>query len=456
MSTTSRGGRKWLAVVLLASGCLALATAAFLLGSPRSAVDWSALKVVALESDDWGLAGFSPSPTAWSGLDRNGLAPGNFPDVYWNSTLEDSLMVAGLCRVLAGVTGADGLPAVLQPNYVLGSLAWSSTPGEGNWREYSWPDFPDRYQRPGLEQAVDDAIAAGLWYPELHARWHYDPMLRKKAVAGSALARKAAERGIMLFPGSEQARELGSWRDPEILARELQQSRTIFAAAFGRMPGSVIAPDYTWNPGIEEMWASQGLTVIQAKREQRNPDLGRGMPARLKKYLLRKWDLHRHAQRKYLERNCRLEPVQSPDPGAVVDQCLEATRRAWRAGQPAIVETHRINYAHLDPEVVHTGQESLAAYLAGITSDPAGIPVFLTDVEIARLQSGGTSWIRRGTWLILRNGSCSSRLLAVPVEAFPDQISAETAVEDLILVKMPARSVALVLPGQPVRTFSFR
>jgi len=43
----------------------ALAAAALLTAGPRDAVNWAQVRAVALESDDWGLAGFVPSDAAW-------------------------------------------------------------------------------------------------------------------------------------------------------------------------------------------------------------------------------------------------------------------------------------------------------------------------------------------------------------------------------------------------------
>lgn len=400
---------RFLAWAAGAGFCLAVLGAAFLLGGARSAVDWTALRAVAIESDDWGLAGFLPSAEVLADLDRDQLAPGSFPPVYWGSTLEDSTAVAALCRVLASHRGGDGLPAVFQPNYVTGSWEWR----DGTWLQHDFPAFPSQYQRPGLLTAVREGVAAGVWYPELHARWHYDPDRRFALALSSPTAREATARGVLLFPDSEKARELGPWRERSDLERELAGSAAVFQAAFGRPPGSIIAPDYTWNTAMEELWERHGFRVIQAKREQRDPGLGAGRLARLRKYLERQWALRRHPDRKYLERNCRLEPVQWEDPQAVVERCLAETRSAWRACQPAIVESHRVNFAHLDLSVQQAGLEALDAYLAGVVAGQDG-PIFLTDVEIAQLTARGTSWVRRGGSLILRNGTRSARVVAVP------------------------------------------
>jgi len=242
--------------------------------------------------------------------------------------------------------------------------------------------------------------------------------MRFQNAFSSETASLVTRRGITLFPDSEKARELGPWRERDDLAAELSASRAIFHEVFSRWPASIIAPDYTWNGAMEDIWASQDIRILQAKREQRNPEWGYGLTGRLRKLFQRKFDQLRHPDRKYLERNCRLEPVQAPDPQVVVQRCVADTYLAWQKGQPAIVETHRVNLAHLEDSVVQTGQEALSDYLAQISQDDH-LPIFLTDIEIARLGTRGVSWVRRGHILVLRNASHTSRILTLDPAVLP-------------------------------------
>ena len=397
-------------IILLGIIICGMVSAGFLFGGPRSAVSWQSLRAIAIESDDWGLAGFVPHRDSWNDLDRTRLNPGPFPQVYWLSTLEDSSMVGRLNRILASHLGRDGHPAVFQPNYVMSSLSRSGD----RWLRHDLPDLPPGYRRPGLWQAVGEGINGGTWYPEFHATWHYDPDKRKQGALDGDFAQTVTRRDIMLFPGSERARELGAWRNIQDLENELDRSLEVFESIFGREVHSVIAPDYHWDARIENMWSSRNLRVIQGKREQINADWGSGKSGRLRKYLGRHWDRLRHPERIYLERNCRLEPVQAPDPESVVRQCAAETRQAWAAGEPAIVESHRINFAHTDSSVVDTGLAALDHYLGLMAGDGAEAPVFLTDHEIAQLYRLGTSWRVKGGVVVVRNATRSQRILAVP------------------------------------------
>jgi hypothetical protein len=431
--------RTTIVIILLGITACGLAAGSFLMGGPRSAIDWRSLRAVVIESDDWGLAGFVPDADSWRGLDRDELDTGSFPGVYWLSTLEDSSMVSKLNLVLSGHLGRDGHPAVLQPNYVMSSLAHD---GE-QWVSYDLPHLPPMYQRPGLWIAVEKGVAGGTWYPEFHATWHYDPDLRKKDALGSDIAQKVTDRGILLFPGSERAKELGLWRSEQDLEEELDHSLTVFLGLFGRDVTSVMAPDYHWDDRIETMWESRNLKVIQGKREQRNPSLGTGKSARLRKYVLRQWARLRHPGRTYLERNCRLEPVQAPDPDSVVKACVEDTRRAWAAGQPAVVESHRVNFAHSDSALVALGRDALDHYLEEISAYGDDGPVFLTDHELAQLYARGTSWCVRGEVVVVRNATRGRKVVSVPAEAF--ESIADQGGQDA--PRISQRGILVIIPG---------
>jgi hypothetical protein len=402
-------------IILL--GCLGALVLLFGMGflghETPGMIDWRSMRAVAFESDDWGLAGFVPSADVWDGIPKEDLTPGRFPEVYWHSTLEDSLMVADLCEIMGEAIGADGLPAVFQPNYIMSSLNYEESSEGFVWKRYNLPDFPPQYSRPGMWSAVEKGIGDGVWYPEFHATWHYDPDMRLASALSGELARKMTIAGVMLFPESEKARELGPWRTREDLQHELSMSRELFQLNFHRPIGSIIAPDYTWNRSVEDMWLKQGIRVIQAKREQRDPTLLPGKVGRIQKYLNRKFNLLFTRNRLYLVRNCRLEPAQAPDASAVVHNCLADTRKAWKSGQPAIVETHRVNFAHFDPDVVELGQTALKGYLDSLSQDDSHLPVYLVDTEIAQLQIHGVSWVSRGDQLVLRNATHSRRLITV-------------------------------------------
>jgi hypothetical protein len=425
--------RRWIvgaATVILGAALVA----AWLAGTQRSTVDWRRARAVVFESDDWGLCGFVPDREALKGLDRERLA-GRLIESYWETTLEDSTTVAVLSRLLASHRGTDGLPPALQANYILCSLEYlpggeQAGPGEGAWRDHDLPDLPAAYARPGLWEAVAAGRRLGVWRPELHGAYHYDPERRRMSVAADEEARRAAAQGVLPFPGSDRAWELGPWRGEAVLATELEHSLAVFQHLFGRPPVSVMAPDYVWDSACERRWVARGLRVIQGKREQRDPQRRGGrLRQRLEKVLERAWARIRYPDRTYLERNCRFEPVQSADAESAATRCLEEIRDAWRRGEPAVVETHRLNFVHLDPAEREQGQAALAELLRAL--DAVSGVHYLIDAELAQLHRSGTSWSVRGSQLVARNFTDGRRVLPVPVTAgaaAPEVIAAVQAI----------------------------
>ena len=427
-----RSRNRWIGLFLL-GGMLGGGFVAALLGNRASTVDWTRARAVVFESDDWGLCGFLPDHATLVAFGTAMPQNSRYPPVYGGSTLEDSTAVADLCGVLAAHHGRDGMPAVLQPNYIVAALACEPLAGaeqysgrllarldqQNGWFRYELPYLPRLYARRGLLPSMRAGIQSGVWYPEFHGSYHYDPQRRRDAVAADSIAREAACRGVLPFPGDSKAWELGPWRDSADLMQELDAALAVFAGLFARRPASVIAPDYTWGDRCERMWSRRGLTVIQAKREQRHPRYAGGRPlARARKLVARTGDRLRHRGRVYLERNCRLEPVQTLDTGAVVADCLWQIRKAWRSGEPAVVETHRINYVHLDEAVRRDGLGALASVLASLQQGTEGLPLYLTDNELAQLDRRGTSWCVRGPRIVVRNLSRSRRVIVIPRAAF--------------------------------------
>ena len=426
---------------LLTMGVVLLGVAAgMLLGRSPGAVDWYQARAVCIESDDWGLCGFLPDSAAAGAMDRAVLEPGFFPDVYWRSTLEDSAAVASLAVILAEHCGRDGLPAVLQPNYIMASQEF--VPGDGEtpdrWVDHDLPEVPARYHRSGLWQAVGDAMAAGVWHPEYHGRWHFDPERRRERTAAEGV-REAAAQQILVFPGSERSWELAPWRSRDEVAADFDAGLAAFTNLFGYRPYSVIAPDYVWDDWHEELWASRGVRVIQGQREQRKPGW-HGWSGRAMKVGHRALARWLHQDRVYLERNCIFEPVQEDQPRVITDAAVRAVRRAWRRAEPAVLEAHRINFSHLDAAVPALGRAELDLLLDELVADG---PLFLIDLEMAALQRRGTSWARRGDRLVVRNLTRSRRLVVVPPGQWPGG-----GPEAVVLALAPGES-RIVGPGAP-------
>jgi hypothetical protein len=411
------------------------------LGSHRSLVDWQRLRAVCISSDDWGFAGFLPDSSAIDDQDRGVLAPRGIMDVYWHSTLEDSAMTAALYSILARHRGRDGLPTVMQPNYILASLAYQPGTHETPpiWKELELPEVPPGYERSGLWKIKREMQLAGIWHPELHGRWHYDPQRRMQATAASEAVQRAASSQVLPFPGAGSAWEMGSWRDMTVLADELDRSLEQFAELFGYRPRSVIAPDYRWDDGHEQLWCDRGLRVIQGQRQQLRASWV-GAAGRLRKVLHRAWTRWSRSDRAYIDRNCLFEPVQDPADTASARKARNDILEAWGRGEPAVMQTHRINFVHLDAATREVGLGAFEKFLNDLSGEN---PLYLVDAEIADLRRRGTSWAVRGDKVIVRNATRSRRIVVIPEQAF-----AALSFPENLDSRQSAHAAVLLEPGE--------
>jgi hypothetical protein len=366
---------------------------------PRSAVDFGEHRAVVLQSDDWGLEAWFPS--AGAARELRDLVEGLPPHLafYAGTGLESAAQVDALADLFAGWPDSDGLPIVLQANHILSGPDLRSRP----LTLHASGGASGPYRRPGLDAAVDRAIARGVWRPELHGLTHFDLAAYESArESGDPIVARAAELGVFAHEGWYRRSELDghdAGRADSIAAESVRR----FRERFGRAPVSVIAPDYRWGPEDEDAWMRQGIEVVQAKREQVDAQLRPGtLMGRVQKRWSRWWD-ERRRPFMYLDRPARLEPYGDPDPryaqGAIA--AAEAVREAWRHGEPGVVSVHRAQFVAFDPAVGQAGREQLIALLEILRSE--GELRILVDDEVAQLGRTGVSKCRRGDEWVIRN-----------------------------------------------------
>jgi hypothetical protein len=407
--------------VLLLVIYLAFATAHFLAPAP-SAIDFGRWRIVAIESDDWGTEAWVPDLRAAQVMADQGAKLGPKLGLYASSSLETAQDVDSLAALLAEFQDSDGLPAVLQANTIMAAIDVDSCGTddfrlEGNPVLLRSPGSCGAYLRVGLNEAVDAARDEGVWRAELHGLTHFDLGAYESAVANaSSLTVRARSVGAVAFPHWLTLTELGSGNLDEARAFASLSCR-LFEERFGRRPQSVIAPDYTWGEQDEVAWKEQGLQVVQAKREQIDPALmkaeGNRLWRRVRK-VLQRWKDRRKNRFVYLERNVRLEPYGdfAPDCLAGSEQAAKQVMSAWRRGEPAIVEAHRLQFSHLDPRVSRAGRLQLRRFLSAL--ETRGEVRYCVDVEVAQLRRRGWSIVRRGPWTIVRNYTERPLLLDFP------------------------------------------
>lgn len=348
-------------------------------------LDWHRLKAVVLESDDWGLCAWVPDDRAHRAL---ALLPAFRTAAglrYGRSTLERAADVTALCDVLRGLRGGDGYLPVWQANTIVANPDYEALePPLFPVTELPLrmlPDLPSRWQRPGLWDAVRAAEADGLWWAELHGLHHLPETTWLNALRrGQDDARRALEHQSPIGLAVEASGEYDPSEPREVRARDLRRAIAAFREWFGRMPTSFCPPDYRFDEWFANEAASLGLTTLQGRAEQAAP--------RLWQILRRNWaglqfpDLANG--RFNLPPRIAFEPggdAAAPGPRGL-EAAVRRAREAWQHGQPAIVSTHRMNYAHLDEPWAERSRTALRALLSQLCADGA---VFLIDHEVRQL-----------------------------------------------------------------------
>lgn len=356
-------------------------------------LDWRHLKAVVLESDDWGLCAWVPDDLAYQALAASPAFRNPAARAYSRSTLESADDVARLAATLLEFRGRDGRPPVWQANTVM------ATPDFARLRPprfecealplVHYPNFPSRWQRPGLWDEVERAREAGVWWPELHGLVHLPQTAWLQALrAGADDALRAHAQQCFVCAAVEAGAEYDPREPAEVRARSLAQAVERFRERFGRAPGSLCAPDYRWDERLEADAEALGVTIIQGRSEQ----MGHRF-RRLRHVFGRlRWRGSR-GRRFDMPARIAFEPRGDATPGSRLGAAAahRKARAAWGRGQPAVVSSHRLNYAHLDPAWPEAGRGALRDLLALLARDGA---ISLTDAEVRSLHEN--AWSLRG------------------------------------------------------------
>jgi hypothetical protein len=353
-------------------------------------LDWRRLRAVVIESDDWGLCAWVPDEQAYRVMADTPAWRGAAGRVYGRSTLEGAEDIERLASTLLEFRGGDGFPPILQANMVMAAPDFARLVPPLFETEtlplVDLPRLPSRWQRPGMWEQVQRAREAGVWWPELHGLHHVPENAYLKALRrGLADARRGHEQECLVCEEVQSSGEYAASEPEEVRKRNLAGAVERFTRLIGRTPGSFCPPDYRWTDSLDAEAERLGVHNFQGKAER----VGAALP-RMRRLLHRyRWpDLN--GKRFYLPPRIAFEPRGGRDRHASLgtEAVHRAVRAAWSRGQPAVISTHRANYAHLDAGWSEVGRASLRALLTRLMGDGA---VFLTDLEVRELLERGWS-----------------------------------------------------------------
>lgn len=96
------------------------------------------------------------------------------------------------------------------------------------------------------------------------------------------------------------------------------------------------------------------------------------------------------------------------------DEAYKKIVSAWQNNEPAIVNTHRVNYVHLDKKIIEEDIGQLDWLLNRIQTEHPEV-VYLTDSEVAQLYQYGKSNIMFGDTIICRNFTLKNATLQIKI-----------------------------------------
>jgi hypothetical protein len=347
-------------------------------------LDWHRLRAVVLESDDWGLCAWVPDDRAFRALATLPAFRTEAGLRYGRSTLETADDVRLLAAELIEWRGGDGFPPVWQANTIVANPDYARMrPPLFEFEELPLcvhPDLPSRWARPGLWDALRRAEGDGVWWAELHGLHHLPEAAWLGALRrGESDARRACEQSSPIGRAVEASGEYDASEPRALRARNVRRAVQAFRTLFGRAPTSFCPPDYRFDDWFEGEAASIGLTTIQGKAEQ----AGRGWaPLRRRWFGLR--FPHHDGIRFHMPPRIAFEPegMAQPKTPRGIEAAMRGIHAAWARGRPAIVSTHRMNYAHMLPAHNRASREALRELLRRLCAERA---VFLLDHEVRQL-----------------------------------------------------------------------
>lgn len=330
-------------------------------------------KYVVLESDDWGSIRTS-SVKAVEALRKMGSPVDRSPYARIDALECDDDLLA-LYDVLGKHRGSDGKPAKFTFNNIMGNPDFDRI-RESGYSQYHWEPFERTLQRyPAHGQVMQlyrQGMAAGLVQVQFHGKDHVNVDRWMKDLREDAgLARKALELGVFSFPFHEPPRKfwneymdafgMDHMDELESKRKVLREGLEIFRQFWGFRSRSVIAPCYVWHSSLEKEMAAAGVDTIQGITYQFEPAEG---SEQVQKY-------HYLGQKnaygmQYFVRNASFEPFVDNAPDWE-KRCLDKISMAFMFRKPAIISTHRANFAgFLDPANRKTNLARLDTLLAEI------------------------------------------------------------------------------------------
>ena len=308
-------------------------------------------KLVVFECDDFGGIRM-PSTDVFKKLEAAGTID---TDSRYNQydTIESKEDLMRLFKVLSSVKDKEGNAAVFSPFVNMVNPDFDKIKACG-YQQYFYEPFTATYQKYGRESTIMDAwkegIDKGIFLPQFHGREHLavQPWMQYLRDGHTALL-QAFQLGFVsvsnikgLHPFAAELRPEFYFtieKEKEFLHQSIRDGVQLFNDIFGYKPFAFAPGNSLFHPDFEKTVAETGVRFLNVAHK--NPYCTEGGNIRYESFTF-KQKIKKQPLNYYI-RNCAFEPN---DPAYQnTDIVMTQIAAAFHCNKPAIISTHRVNFA---------------------------------------------------------------------------------------------------------------
>jgi hypothetical protein len=349
-------------------------------------------KIIVFDSDDWGMLGIRDLE-GFERLKAKGYNIGQKDCDYYSLELPEDL--DALYSVLSKHRDSFGLPPIFTCNFIVARPDYEKIIKSG-FREYHFLDIsqgaPGMWEnRDELFNTYKEGIKRGLVFPGYHGLCHfnYDAWLvalrngepdLQECVKGHMSYIPSLRRDTFNYEYLAKVNPI-TFLPLSVQEEKIKKGIAVFKQIFGFSPVFSIAPKCVWNSDTEQIWHKYGIKYIGAGN--RRPGMVDLPGNRLGEK--NQWGMI------YLIRNVNFEPIRK---NACQDAFIEIDF-LFKAQQPAIIETHCINYLSSIRNFREKSLEQLDNLLHLIEEKYPDV-VYLTSKQFGDILENGFCYLRNG------------------------------------------------------------
>lgn len=309
-------------------------------------------KILVIESDDWGSIRM-PSKIALERVKCGGVNTDDCPFLSFD-TMEKNKDIDYIGEKLTAAFPDITRRPVITANYILANpdykKIWNSGFEEYH-RKFFWDLLKSNDLLRGYKDSVSEGLKGGFFFPQLHGVEHVNIAywleilkgnLHPEVLIGFDNDIYGISKNVV---GNHLRKSLLAAYDFESVSEfnlhirpELEIANEMFKGFFGYYSRSFIAPNYFWSSEIEEVLSQVGVEYIQSSRKQ-------NLPVAYGGYNWRYTGQLNEFNQMYLVRNCIFEPATVVDKSLAYKNAMNQIKRAFYFGYPAVISTHRVNFA---------------------------------------------------------------------------------------------------------------